>query len=367
MTARHTNNTIPSDLYCICHTPYDKNQSYIGCDQCDNWYHLSCVNMNEYDAEHSETYVCNHCVNTNNHKKRKYSTNNTLHDRFKSIGGLDDITQIEHAPSVIRDIHSQLHGATNNNNNNKKSNQSVFRQKMKLYKSKYHRLCDVLIIDTPYQSIDNTINKTEYYGNGKIKKLLTDQQIINLPVHLIQHSGYLFMYTPLHKYQHTIQCMNEWGYTIIHEIDYIYNDASNNGNQPGNITKNTMKLNHQTTIKLPSNTDGITQSIDYTNHTVERIVIGQIGSEPDLLTSYCTPSDTLYSTSSQYNNRPIELYNIIESMIPNGNYIQLFGYMRRRNWYWLQYDDVLSEINHSVKLENEINQITDDQHSADNI
>ncbi|KAI9140355.1 hypothetical protein BKA69DRAFT_1029545 [Paraphysoderma sedebokerense] len=34
-------------LYCICKTPYDPNRFYIGCDNCDNWFHGECVNINQ--------------------------------------------------------------------------------------------------------------------------------------------------------------------------------------------------------------------------------------------------------------------------------------------------------------------------------
>ncbi|KAK7939047.1 hypothetical protein WMY93_002373 [Mugilogobius chulae] len=40
------------ELYCICRTPYDESQFYIGCDRCQNWYHGRCVGILQSEANH---------------------------------------------------------------------------------------------------------------------------------------------------------------------------------------------------------------------------------------------------------------------------------------------------------------------------
>ena len=40
--------TVKKDkLYCICRTKYDPKKFYVGCDVCNNWFHGSCVGINE--------------------------------------------------------------------------------------------------------------------------------------------------------------------------------------------------------------------------------------------------------------------------------------------------------------------------------
>ncbi|XP_072414959.1 nucleosome-remodeling factor subunit BPTF isoform X11 [Chiloscyllium punctatum] len=48
-------------LYCICKTPYDESKFYIGCDLCTNWYHGDCVGITEKEAKKMDEYICNEC------------------------------------------------------------------------------------------------------------------------------------------------------------------------------------------------------------------------------------------------------------------------------------------------------------------
>uniref|UniRef100_A0AAQ4NPJ3 Bromodomain PHD finger transcription factor n=1 Tax=Gasterosteus aculeatus aculeatus TaxID=481459 RepID=A0AAQ4NPJ3_GASAC len=52
------------ELYCICQTPYDESQFYIGCDRCQNWYHGRCVGILQSEANHIDQYVCPQCQST---------------------------------------------------------------------------------------------------------------------------------------------------------------------------------------------------------------------------------------------------------------------------------------------------------------
>ncbi|KAL7890863.1 hypothetical protein AOLI_G00003390 [Acnodon oligacanthus] len=52
------------ELYCICKTPYDEAQFYIGCDRCQNWYHGRCVGILQSEATHIDEYICPQCQST---------------------------------------------------------------------------------------------------------------------------------------------------------------------------------------------------------------------------------------------------------------------------------------------------------------
>ncbi|XP_046701308.1 nucleosome-remodeling factor subunit BPTF-like isoform X2 [Silurus meridionalis] len=52
------------ELYCICRTPYDEAQFYIGCDRCQNWYHGRCVGILQSEATYIDEYVCPQCQST---------------------------------------------------------------------------------------------------------------------------------------------------------------------------------------------------------------------------------------------------------------------------------------------------------------
>jgi len=48
-------------LYCVCRKPYNPRLPMVGCDSCDEWYHLKCVEMSQEDADAVESYKCDRC------------------------------------------------------------------------------------------------------------------------------------------------------------------------------------------------------------------------------------------------------------------------------------------------------------------
>lgn len=53
---------VPADgLYCLCRTPYNDQEFYVGCDICGGWYHGTCVNIKPAYAEKIKKYKCPKC------------------------------------------------------------------------------------------------------------------------------------------------------------------------------------------------------------------------------------------------------------------------------------------------------------------
>ncbi|XP_075207616.1 LOW QUALITY PROTEIN: nucleosome-remodeling factor subunit BPTF [Anomaloglossus baeobatrachus] len=61
---KHSQEGSSEELYCICRTPYDDSQFYIGCDRCQNWFHGRCVGILQSEAEYIDEYVCPECQST---------------------------------------------------------------------------------------------------------------------------------------------------------------------------------------------------------------------------------------------------------------------------------------------------------------
>ncbi|KAM7426153.1 Lsd1/2 complex PHD finger containing protein Phf2 [Porites harrisoni] len=59
-------------LYCICRQAYDPSQFMIQCDSCEEWYHGSCVGIEEYQAPDIERYHCPQCALLHGPLTRKY-------------------------------------------------------------------------------------------------------------------------------------------------------------------------------------------------------------------------------------------------------------------------------------------------------
>uniref|UniRef100_UPI00358FF6CA lysine-specific demethylase 7B-like n=1 Tax=Myxine glutinosa TaxID=7769 RepID=UPI00358FF6CA len=61
-------------LYCLCRLPYDVTRFMIECDVCNDWFHGSCVDVEEHQAVDIDLYHCPKCAQTNGPlimKKRK--------------------------------------------------------------------------------------------------------------------------------------------------------------------------------------------------------------------------------------------------------------------------------------------------------
>merc|ERR1719189_2655823 len=56
-------------VYCICRTKYDPKKFYVGCDVCNNWFHGSCVGINETMAKSMSEYICDECRNARENRE----------------------------------------------------------------------------------------------------------------------------------------------------------------------------------------------------------------------------------------------------------------------------------------------------------
>ncbi|XP_036718992.1 lysine-specific demethylase 7A isoform X3 [Balaenoptera musculus] len=52
----------PPPVYCVCRQPYDVNRFMIECDICKDWFHGSCVGVEEHHAVDIDLYHCPNCA-----------------------------------------------------------------------------------------------------------------------------------------------------------------------------------------------------------------------------------------------------------------------------------------------------------------
>lgn len=80
-----------SDLYCICQKPYIEGQFMIECGKCNEWFHGSCVGIEEYHAQDIDIYHCPKCQPVHGplvlKKRRNVSRHNykDIHEGIKQI------------------------------------------------------------------------------------------------------------------------------------------------------------------------------------------------------------------------------------------------------------------------------------------
>uniref|UniRef100_A0AAR2JAV7 Lysine-specific demethylase PHF2 n=1 Tax=Pygocentrus nattereri TaxID=42514 RepID=A0AAR2JAV7_PYGNA len=99
--------TVP--VYCICRLPYDVTQFMIECDACKDWFHGSCVGVDEDDAPDIDIYHCPNCEKTHGkstceylHLKKKKNWNK--HDTGQS----GDVKPVQNGSQVfIKELRSR--------------------------------------------------------------------------------------------------------------------------------------------------------------------------------------------------------------------------------------------------------------------
>ncbi|ORY39719.1 hypothetical protein LY90DRAFT_419284, partial [Neocallimastix californiae] len=47
--------------YCICQQDYDESKPMIACDNCQEWYHFSCIGLSESRAAEIDKFICPIC------------------------------------------------------------------------------------------------------------------------------------------------------------------------------------------------------------------------------------------------------------------------------------------------------------------
>ncbi|XP_021395231.2 lysine-specific demethylase PHF2 isoform X1 [Lonchura striata] len=70
--------TVP--VYCICRLPYDVTRFMIECDACKDWFHGSCVGVEEEEAPDIDIYHCPNCEKTHGKSTLKKKRNWHKHD-----------------------------------------------------------------------------------------------------------------------------------------------------------------------------------------------------------------------------------------------------------------------------------------------
>ncbi|KAF6126386.1 PHD finger protein 2 [Phyllostomus discolor] len=84
--------TVP--VYCVCRLPYDVTRFMIECDACKDWFHGSCVGVEEEEAPDIDIYHCPNCEKT--HGKSTLKKKRTWH---------------KHGPGQTPDVNTRKNGA----------------------------------------------------------------------------------------------------------------------------------------------------------------------------------------------------------------------------------------------------------------
>jgi len=165
------------------------------------------------------------------------------------------------------------------------------------------RLFDVIMTDPPWMLA--TANPTRGVALGYSQ--LSDDIITSLPIPLLQENGLLFIWVINAKYRLALQLFMKWGYTMIGDVSWV----------------------KQTVNRRIANGHGY-----YLQHAKETCLIGLKGDFdkiPSLnnkkIKGVC--SDVIYSERRGQSQKPEEIYQYVEQLVPKGYYLEIFA--RRNN------------------------------------
>jgi mRNA (2'-O-methyladenosine-N6-)-methyltransferase len=158
-----------------------------------------------------------------------------------------------------------------------------------------NKLFDVIMMDPPWQLSGATPTR----GVTISYEALSDQLIKALPVTRLQKSGLLFLWTINAKYRVSLQLMDDWGYKYVDEIVWVKKTCNNK----------------------------IAKSHGYwLQHAKETCLVGLKG---DFEVKENNIPDVIFSLRRGQSQKPEEIYEMIEKIVPDACYLEIFG--RRNN------------------------------------
>jgi len=153
------------------------------------------------------------------------------------------------------------------------------------------------MIDPPWKlsSPDPTRGVTIAY------ETMSDAQISGLNISCLQDNGYLFIWTINSKFKDCFKLMTIWGYEFCDEICWAKESLK------GKLIKG----------------NGF-----YLQHAKESCLIGKKGN-PRKSEKGKEIGDCIFSKRRGQSQKPDEIYEMIETLVPDGYYLEIFG--RRNN------------------------------------
>ena len=163
---------------------------------------------------------------------------------------------------------------------------------------------DVIMMDPPWQLA--TANPTRGVSLGYSQ--LTDHSIADLPIPKLQKNGFIFVWVINAKYQWTLEQFKKWGYEFVDEIVWV------------KVT-NSRRL---------AKSHGF-----YLQHAKEVCLVGRRGEKPQGMSDKAVGSDIIFAPRRGQSQKPTEIYELIEEMVPGGKYLEIFARKNNLRDYWV--------------------------------
>eukprot|EP00123_Amoebidium_parasiticum_P009744 comp19682_c0_seq1/m.23359 comp19682_c0_seq1/g.23359 ORF comp19682_c0_seq1/g.23359 comp19682_c0_seq1/m.23359 type:complete len:398 (-) comp19682_c0_seq1:343-1536(-) len=160
---------------------------------------------------------------------------------------------------------------------------------------------DVIMMAPPWQLASATPTRGVALGYSQ----LSDQAIADMPINCLSNSGFIFIWVINNRFEVGLALMQKWGYKFVDSIDWV----------------------KQTVNRRLAKSHGF-----YLQHVKETCIVGVKGQA-----SYQRPdhSDVIYSKRRGQSQKPEEIYHLVESLVPNGKYLEIFARRNNLRDYWV--------------------------------
>ena len=166
-----------------------------------------------------------------------------------------------------------------------------------------NQLFDVIMMDPPWQLA--TANPTRGVAIGY--QQLADFHIKELPVKQLQTDGFIFVWVINAKYRFALSLLEHWGYELVDEIVWV----------------------KQTVNRRLAKSHGF-----YLQHAKETCLVGRKGKHPSTMVAG-VKSDVIFSERRGQSQKPEEIYEYIQHLVPNGHYLEIFARRNNLHDYWV--------------------------------
>ncbi|CAO3653180.1 unnamed protein product [Cunninghamella blakesleeana] len=162
---------------------------------------------------------------------------------------------------------------------------------------------DVIVADPPWQLATSAPTR----GVAISYQQLPDVCIESVPIEKLQTNGFIFLWVINNKYAKAFELLERWGYTYVDDITWV----------------------KRTVNRRMAKGHGY-----YLQHAKESCLVGKKGDDPPG-TRRSIASDVIYSERRGQSQKPEELYELIEELVPDGKYIEIFGRKNNLRDYWV--------------------------------
>eukprot|EP00924_Labyrinthula_sp_SR-Ha-C_P007630 snap_masked-scaffold_42-processed-gene-2.9-mRNA-1 protein AED:0.14 eAED:0.14 QI:0/-1/0/1/-1/1/1/0/317 len=172
----------------------------------------------------------------------------------------------------------------------------------KKQKEVHGKLFDVILTDPPWQLATHNPTRGVALGYNQ----LSDDFLLNIPFGKLQDNGYIFIWIINAKFELALKMLEKNGYEFIDEIVWV-----------------------KTTVnRRLARSHGF-----YLQHGKESCIVGRKGKDP-VGVKKNVDIDVLFSQRSGQSQKPVELYQMIERLVPNGSFLEVFGRRNNLRNFW---------------------------------